>query len=39
MRNLDMKFRGVLADRLARLAIAFVVPPFLAESGCYRLLH
>jgi hypothetical protein len=34
-----MKFHGVLADMLARLAVAFVVPPFPAESGSYRLLR
>jgi NAD-dependent oxidoreductase involved in siderophore biosynthesis len=28
-----MKFRGVLADMLSRLAVAFAVPPFPAESG------
>jgi hypothetical protein len=39
MRNLNMKFRGVLADTLSRLVVAFAVPPFCEESGCYRLLH
>jgi hypothetical protein len=37
MRSLDMTFRGVLADVLARLAVAFVVPPFPGESGYCRL--
>jgi hypothetical protein len=27
-----MKFRGVLADKLARLAVAFIVPPFSTEK-------
>jgi hypothetical protein len=39
LRNPDLKFRGVLADTLARLAVAFVVPSFLAESGCCRSWH
>jgi hypothetical protein len=38
-RSPNMKFHGVLADTLAHLTVAFVVPPFPAESGCYWLLH
>jgi hypothetical protein len=37
MRNPNMKFRGVLTDKLARLAADIVVPPFREGSGCYRL--